>query len=132
MTPSKTLLFLIYSTLTCLLIVLSSLLYNHLIWLALPLAFILLQFFITSWLPGDRWMKNRWDQKSLLIRDVNTLTIAKEGHDDANSPTFENYQHIKKILNCHQKRFPNAQVRNIHPPCDNTEHQTSTADYNSK
>jgi len=106
--------------------VLSSLLYIHLIWLALPIAFLLIQSFITLWLPGESWIENIWQQESLLARDINTLTVSALNTDDKNCPTFENYQHIKKILASHKKRFPNAKVNNIHTMYDTKKQPTSS------
>lgn len=112
MIGNKTQLLLIYSTLTCLFIVLASLVHVHLIWLAIPFAFVLIQYFITLWLPGESWFKKTNSDEFTTIKEQTQVVVMQPTKTNTNSPTFENYQHIKKILAIHQARFPNAQVHN--------------------
>lgn len=114
MIPPKIQLLLIYGTLAFLFITLASLVNIHLIWLALPFSFLLIQSFMTLWLPEEHWLKQTTDNELVLTKTHAQLVVVEKERVKSNSPTFENYQHIKKVLAIHQKRFPNAQVHQ-HP-----------------
>lgn len=116
MIQPKTQLLLIYITLTCLLITLGLFFQPKLLWLALPFVLIVIYSSLDIWIPRiDFSPSDNNDSEPMVDEDVLIDTFeyknnAESGTRNNTVPTFENFQHIKKALASHQKKFPQAKV----------------------
>lgn len=118
MIQPKTQLLLIYITLTCLLITLGLFFQPKLLWLALPFVLIVIYSSLDIWLPNmNLFTSNDPEQEPVIDEDL-TISGFEFEHEietkpesiDNNVLSFENYQHIKKALATHQKKFPHARI----------------------
>lgn len=102
----KTQLLLLYVTFTCLFAMLSLLIGLSLFWLTFPLSLLL----VTLLLPAKPSLKTVQESQSYETLDDPLIITSKMQPESINSPSFENYIHIKKALAKHHKQFPNAKT----------------------
>ena len=112
----KTQLLLIYITLTSLLITLGLFFQPKLLWLALPFVLIVIYSSLDIWIPRvDFSPSDKNDLEPIIdegafIDDLECENQVEFETLDNGVPSFENFQHLKKALASHQKKFPQARV----------------------
>ena len=117
MMQPKIQLLLIYITLTCLLITLGLFFQPKLLWLALPFVLIVIYSSLDIWIPrvdfspSDNISQEPTIDEDMLIDDFECENHVESDAQDNGVPSFENFQHMKKALASHQKKFPEAKVQ---------------------